>query len=61
MNRRGILGIALAGLALHACSNTLKAQRITIKDLVPGFVAADKGAVVLLARLQSRGYVYLKP
>ena len=31
------------------------------RDLLPGFVAADKGGVVRIAELQSRGYLYLRP
>jgi intracellular sulfur oxidation DsrE/DsrF family protein len=50
-----------AGLELAACGNTMKAQNVTLKDLLPGFVSAEKGGVVRLAELQSQGYVYLKP
>jgi intracellular sulfur oxidation DsrE/DsrF family protein len=32
-----------------------------MKDLVPGFVAAERGGVVRIAELQSQGYVYLRP
>jgi hypothetical protein len=49
------------GLELNACGNTMRAQKITLKDLLPGFIAADKGGVVRLAELQSQGYVYLRP
>jgi intracellular sulfur oxidation DsrE/DsrF family protein len=54
-------GFAKAGLGLTACGNTMKAQSITLKDLLPGFVSADQGGVVRIAELQSQGYVYLKP
>jgi len=50
-----------AGLQLNACGNTMKAQNVTLKDLLPGFVAAEQGGVVRLAELQSQGYVYLRP
>ena len=50
-----------AGLELAACGNTMRAQNVTLKDLLPGFVAADKGGVVRLAELQSQGYFYLRP
>jgi intracellular sulfur oxidation DsrE/DsrF family protein len=50
-----------SGLALHACINTMRAQNVTLKDLLPGFVVADKGGVVRLAELQSQGYIYLRP
>jgi intracellular sulfur oxidation DsrE/DsrF family protein len=50
-----------AGLQLSACGNTMRAQDITLKDLLPGFVAADRGGVVRIAELQAQGYVYLRP
>ncbi|MDB5769610.1 MAG: hypothetical protein JWQ61_4424 [Collimonas fungivorans] len=53
--------LAKMGLGLSACINTMKAQNVSLKDLLPGFTVADKGAVVLLADLQSQGYAYLRP
>jgi len=50
-----------AGLQLNACGNTMKAQEVTLKDLLPGFVVTEGGGVVRIAELQSMGYVYLKP
>jgi intracellular sulfur oxidation DsrE/DsrF family protein len=50
-----------AGVQLAACGKTMKAQQVTLKDLLPGFVAADEGGVVRIAELQSQGYVYLRP
>jgi uncharacterized protein len=50
-----------SGLSLHACINTMRAQEVTLKDLLPGFGIADKGGVVRLAELQAQGYVYLRP
>jgi hypothetical protein len=49
------------GLQLNACINSMKAQNVTLKDMLPGFVVADKGGVVKLAELQGQGYVYLRP
>jgi uncharacterized protein len=49
------------GLQLHACVNTMRAQEVTLKDLLPGFVVADKGGVVRIAELQAQGYLYLRP
>ncbi|MGA7490608.1 MAG: DsrE family protein [Xanthobacteraceae bacterium] len=54
-------GFAQAGLELYACGNTMKAQNVTLRDLVPGFVVADRGGVVRIAELQAAGYVYLRP
>jgi intracellular sulfur oxidation DsrE/DsrF family protein len=50
-----------SGLQLMACGNTMRAQNVTLKDLVPGFVSADRGGVVRLAELQAQGYAYLRP
>src|ERR1700733_14853877 len=52
--------LSKTGLQLNACINTMRAQNVTLKDLLPGFIVADKGCVVLLAELQSQGYVYLR-
>ena len=49
------------GLELAACGNTMKAQHITLKDLLPGFVEAERGGVVRIAELQTQGYAYLRP
>jgi len=49
------------GLHLNACANTMRGQNITLTDLLPGFMAAEKGGVVMLAELQSQGYAYLRP
>jgi len=53
--------LSQSGLALAACGNTMRAQKVTLGDLVPGFVSADKGGVVRIAELQSQGYLYLRP
>jgi len=53
--------LSKSGLALAACGNTMRAQKVTLGDLVPGFVSADKGGVVRIAELQSQGYLYLRP
>lgn len=50
-----------AGLEMNACGNTMQATRITLHDLLPGFISADRGGVVRLAELQAQGYVYLRP
>jgi uncharacterized protein len=52
---------AKAGVAFNACGKTMKAMDVTLKDLLPGFVAAEQGGVVRLAELQSQGYAYLRP
>jgi uncharacterized protein len=50
-----------AGLELAACGNTMASQNVTLKDLLPGFVAAERGGVVRIAELQSQGYLYIRP
>jgi intracellular sulfur oxidation DsrE/DsrF family protein len=53
--------LSKSGLQLDACINTMRAQNVTLKDLLPGFGVADKGGVVRLAELQAQGYAYLRP
>lgn len=50
-----------AGLELAACGNTMKSQKVELKDLLPGFISADRGGVVRIAELQSQDYLYLRP
>ena len=50
-----------AGLQLAACGNTMTSQSVTLKDLLPGFVAAERGGVVRIAELQAQGYLYIRP
>ena len=38
-----------------------RAMNLTVTDLLPGFIVADKGAVVRLAQLQGQGFAYLRP
>jgi intracellular sulfur oxidation DsrE/DsrF family protein len=49
------------GMEIAACGNTMKSQNVTVNELLPGFVVADKGGVVRIAELQSQGYLYLRP
>jgi intracellular sulfur oxidation DsrE/DsrF family protein len=50
-----------AGVEFAACGNTMKSQNVALKDLLPGFIGADRGGVVRIAELQSQGYLYLRP
>ena len=52
---------AKEGVEFAACGNTMKAQKVTLADLLPGFVSAEQGGVVRIAELQSSGYLYLRP
>jgi intracellular sulfur oxidation DsrE/DsrF family protein len=58
---RSVGQFSKAGVELAACGNTMKSQNVTLKDLLAGFVSADKGGVVRIAELQSQGYLYLRP
>jgi uncharacterized protein len=49
------------GLAAHACVNTMRGMDLSLTDLLPGFVVAEKGGVVKLVELQRQGYAYLRP
>jgi len=53
--------LSRAGVGFAACGNTMRAQKIGLADLLPGFIVADKGGVVRIAELQSQGYLYLRP
>ena len=59
--KRRLAALASSGVALAACGNTLKAQKLEVTDLLPGFVRVDEGGVVKLARLQAEGYAYIRP
>ncbi|WKA30109.1 DsrE family protein [Bradyrhizobium roseum] len=50
-----------AGLEFAACGNTMTSQNVTLRELLPGFVAAEHGGVVRIAELQSQGYLYIRP
>lgn len=58
---RHLAGIVSSGVELGACGNTMKAQKITVADLLPGFIKIDEGGVVRLAQLQAQGYAYIRP
>jgi uncharacterized protein len=53
--------LSKSGLVLTACVNTMHTQNVSLKDLLPSFVVAERGGVVRIAELQSQGYVYLRP
>jgi len=53
--------VSKAGLELNACGNTMKTQKVTLNDLMPGFIVAEQGGVVRIAELQAQGYLYLRP
>ena len=59
--KKALAGLQSQGVGLNACGNTMRAQTVDLKDLLPGFVKADQGGVVRLCELQAQGYLYLRP
>ncbi len=49
------------GVQMNACANTMRKMHLTLKDLLPGFIVAEKGGNVRLAELQGEGFAYLRP
>ena len=49
------------GVAFEACGNTMRAQAVSITDLLPNMFPRDEGGVVRIAELQSKGYMYIRP
>jgi len=49
------------GVALNACGNTMRAQKVELPGILKGFVRRNEGGVVVLATLQQQGYTYLRP
>jgi intracellular sulfur oxidation DsrE/DsrF family protein len=58
---RKLASFVKSDVRFAACGNTMRGQNVTLKDLLPGFMIADRGGVVLIAELQAQGYVYLRP
>jgi len=48
-------------VAFDACANTMRAQKVELDDLLPGFTVAMLGGVVRIAELQAQGYAYIRP
>lgn len=53
--------LSKAQVGFEACANTMRGLNITLADLLPGFISAEKGGVVRLAELQMQGYAYIRP
>ena len=49
------------GLALGACSNTMKGMSLTLEQLPEGTKALPQGGVVRVMELQEAGYSYIRP
>ena len=59
--RKAIEKLRGEGAEFAMCGNTLKAFKLGLDDLVPGFVEVSQGGVTRIAELQSQGYVYIRP
>jgi intracellular sulfur oxidation DsrE/DsrF family protein len=59
--RNGTAKLKEEGVELAMCGNTLKGFKLTLDELVPGFVEVPQGGVTKIAELQSQGYVYIRP
>ena len=60
-SKKGVWRFSNQGVEFPACGNTMKSQNVGLKDLLPGFIAAERGGVVRIAGLQSQDYLYPKP
>ena len=56
-----VTGLQSQGVTFEACGNTMRAQSVSLDDLLPDFFRRDEGGVVRIADLQSQGYIYLRP
>ncbi len=59
--RQMVSGLQAEGVHFNACGNTMRAQRVEVDELIPGFVRVDQGGVVRIAELQQEGYLYIRP
>jgi uncharacterized protein len=59
--RDGLAKLKTEGVELDMCGNTMKAYKVGLDDLLPGFVEVREGGVTRIAELQSKGYVYIRP
>jgi intracellular sulfur oxidation DsrE/DsrF family protein len=60
-HRKTVDELMKQGVRFYACANTMQTMSIKKEELLPGFIVAEKGGVVTIAELQSRGYLYLRP
>ncbi len=53
--------LGLDNVRFNMCGNTMKAQKVGLRDILDGFSRHDEGGVVRIAELQSKGYIYIRP
>lgn len=56
-----VKAIQKQGVELIACTNSLQVSSLVTSDLVGTFKVAEEGGVTRIARLQSQGYLYVRP
>ena len=59
--RSSVKALQADGVEVDVCANSLKANKLTMSDMLPGLVEASAGGVVRIAELQGQGYVYIRP
>jgi intracellular sulfur oxidation DsrE/DsrF family protein len=59
--KEGVREMTKAAAELYACRHTMRAMKLELADLLPGFAPAEQGGVVKLAELQGQGFAYLRP
>ena len=59
--RKKVEALQASGVEFDACGNTMRAQSVSIKDLLPDFIQVSQGGVVRIAELQAQGYIYIRP
>ena len=50
----------MSGIKINACQNTLKAMKLTEKDIYPSVGFVPSGVVEIMQK-QQQGWAYLKP
>ena len=59
--RNSVKALQADGVEVDVCANSLKVNKLTLGDMLPGRVEASAGGVVRIAELQGEGYVYIRP
>ena len=59
--RKKVEALQTSGVEFDACGNTMRAQKVSIKDLLSDFIQVNQGGVVRIAELQAQGYIYIRP
>ena len=55
-----IVGALASGVAIIACENTMRNQKLSRQDMISGIAYASAGVVRIMQR-QQQGYAYSRP